>query len=195
MMFGYCTSRPEELTEVHLTRFQTFMEEFGAASTIPKGEYVFRQGERDSCLYLIRSGLLKAHYLDLEGKEHIKSFLPEGSIIGSLVALIDKDPSSFSLAAVEPSDIVSVPYETLAQAAQQDVGLANALVGFLTGYGKRKERREFELLTLSPEQRYGLLLQTSPEVAERVSQADLAAYIGVTPQALSRIKRRRSNRP
>jgi hypothetical protein len=57
-------------------------------------------------------------------------------------------------------------------------------------YGKRKEQREFQLLSLSAEDRYALLVETLPDIADRVSQADLASYFGITPQPLSWIKRR-----
>lgn len=134
--------------------------------------------------------MLKAYYIRADGKEHIKSFLPEGSIIGSMVALLDADPCTFSLVALEDGAVVALPFVQLKVAAARDIGLANVLIDFLSVYGKRKERREFELLSLSPEERYSVLLETMPDVADRVNQADLAAYIGVTPQALSRIKRR-----
>lgn len=154
------------------------------------GDHLFGQGDDDSNVYFVKSGLLKAYYIRADGKEHIKSFLPEGSIIGSMVALLDGDPCTFSLVALEDGAVISLPFARLKDASTKDIALANALIDFLSMYGKRKERREFELLSLSPEERYSLLLQSMPDVAERVSQADLAGYIGVTPQALSRIKRR-----
>jgi CRP-like cAMP-binding protein len=107
-----------------------------------------------------------------------------------MVALFDKDPCTFSLVAIEDGIAVALPFNPLQEAAQSDIKSANALVLFLSTYGKRKERREYELLSLSPEDRYSIFLATMPEIAERVSQADMAAYIGVTPQALSRIRRR-----
>lgn len=141
-------------------------------------------------VFLVSKGLLKAYYIRADGKEHIKSFQPEGSIIGSMVALIDQEPSTFSLVALEPSDLVALPYAKLEASAKGSLELSNALISFLSAYGRRKERREYELLCLSPEDRYFQLLSSSPSLAERISQAELAAYIGVTPQALSRIKRR-----
>ncbi len=150
------------------------------------------QGDHDSNVYFVKSGLLKAYYIRADGKEHIKSFLAEGSIIGSMVALVDGDPCTFSLVASEPTLVIALPYEVLANAAQTDISLANALVGFLSVYGKRKEQREYQLLSLSAEDRYELMMRDMPEIAGRISQADLAAYIGITPQALSRIKRRLS---
>lgn len=173
-----------------MTQFQEFVGQAGRAAAISQGDHLFRQGDSNSHIYLVNQGMLKAYYLRADGKEHIKSFLPEGSIIGSMVALMDEAPCTFSLVAVEDTTLIAMPFNQLRQAARADLALANALVDFLSFYGKRKERREFELLSLAPEDRYALLLETMPEVARRVSQADLAAYIGVTPQALSRIKRR-----
>jgi len=107
-----------------------------------------------------------------------------------MVALIDREPATFNLMAIEDGEVIALPYAKLESAARSDITLANTLIQFLSAYGKRKERREYELLSLTPEARYDIALQTMPDVVGRVSQADLAAYIGVTPQALSRIKRR-----
>jgi CRP-like cAMP-binding protein len=178
------------LTEVHLLRIQTLIEQYGRECLVRSGDHLFRQGDEDSNVYFVRSGLLKAYYLRADGKEHIKSFLPEGSIIGSMVALIDRDPCTFSLVAIEDGIAITLPFSRLQAAAQSDITSANELVQFLSIFGKRKERREFELLSMSPEGRYSMFLAAMPEIARRVSQADTAAYIGVTPQALSRIRRR-----
>tara|TARA_R110000772_G_scaffold61838_7_gene139139 strand:+ start:2407 stop:2943 length:537 start_codon:yes stop_codon:yes gene_type:complete len=173
-----------------LLRIQALAEQNGRVIAVEPGDHLFRQGDDDSYIYLVKSGLLKAYYIRHDGKEHIKSFLSEGSIIGSMVALVDKDPCTFSLMAIEHGTVIALPYHQLEDAARSDIELANTLVGFLSVYGKRKERREYELLSLSPEDRYAILLDSMSEIARRVSQADIAAYIGVTPQALSRIKRR-----
>jgi CRP-like cAMP-binding protein len=57
-------------------------------------------------------------------------------------------------------------------------------------YGQRKERREMELLTLSPEERYRGFVRDHPELALTLKQRDIASYVRVTPVALSRIKAR-----
>ena len=177
-----------------MSLFQELVSEHGSPLHIAAGEHVFLQGDRCSTIFLVRNGLLKAYYIRADGKEHIKSFQPEGSIIGSMVALIDQEPSTFGLVALEPSDLVSLPYSKLAAAAKESLELSSALISFLSSYGKRKERREYEFLCLSPKDRYIQLLDSSPSLAERISQAELAAYIGVPPQALSRIKRRNQDR-
>lgn len=173
-----------------MSQFQEFVIQNGREMTVRAGDHLFSQGDNNSNVYFVKSGLLKAYYVRTDGREHIKSFLPEGSIIGSMVALVDHDPCTFSLIALADGVVFALPFDRLKEAAGQDIGLANVLIDFLSIYGKRKERREYELLSLSPEERYSVLLETMPDVANRISQADLAAYIGVTPQALSRIKRR-----
>ncbi|ELR80286.1 cAMP-binding protein [Elizabethkingia anophelis R26] len=50
--------------------------------------------------------------------------------------------------------------------------------------------REFSLLTKSPQERYENLFKQNPEVIKRIPLKYIASYIGVTPQALSRIRRR-----
>ncbi len=175
-----------------MSPFQRLVMEQGRPMAVRAGDHLFRQGDLDTNVYFVRSGLLKAYYIRIDGKEHLKSFQPEGAIIGSMVALIDREPSTFNLMALEDSEIVGLPYARLDEAARSDLELAATLIDFLSAYGKRKERREYELLSLSPEDRYAIVLEEMPQVVERVSQADLAAYVGVTPQALSRIKRRMS---
>lgn len=170
--------------------FQELVTQYGVPKKIDSGEHVFLQGEECRQVFFVKSGLLKSYYTLADGKEHIKSFQPEGSIISSLVALIDEEPSTFSLVALEDSLILALPYARLSEAARENLELSNALIDFLSAYGRRKERREYELLCMAPEDRYTQLLDSSPSLADRVSQGDLAAYVGVTPQALSRIKRR-----
>jgi len=170
--------------------FEAIFERSGRSIAVRPGDHLFRQGDRDTHLYLVKAGLLKAYYVRADGKEHIKSFQSESAMIGSMVSFIDNEPCTFSVVAIENSKTIALPYRQLEDACRSDVGLANALAGFLSMYGKRKERREYELLCLTPEIRYATLLESMADIAARVSQADIAAYIGVTPQALSRIKRR-----
>ena len=54
----------------------------------------------------------------------------------------------------------------------------------------RKELRERELLTMSPEARYQSFLKTYPNVAARIQLKEVAQYLGVTAEALSRIRKR-----
>ena len=158
------------------------------------GDHLFRQGDENSSLYIVRSGLLKAYYLSEDGKENIKSFIMPGGKIGSLAAGYQKESCTFSLVCVEQSELIALEFSDLYEASCADIELSRAMVDFLLSFGIRKELREYELLCLSAEERYRRLLANTPALLDKVTQNDIARYLGVTPVGLSRIKTRVNGR-
>jgi len=78
--------------------------------------------------------------------------------------------------------------------AQSDLVWATLLRRATMLFAERKEARERELLTLTPEDRYRAFVAESPGLEARVTQKDLAAYLGVTPVGLNRIVKRVTSR-
>ena len=148
------------------------------------------QGDEDAGIYWIRSGLLKASYLNADGRETIKSFLQAGDVIGSLAAAEEGGHCSYDLICLEASDLIRLEFAILREKAQEDLVLSNQVTDLLLAFARKKERREYELLCLSAEERYRLLQDTMPELARQVTQNDIARYLGITPVALSRIRGR-----
>ena len=167
-----------------------FIALYGTRETYRKGQHIFRQGDDDHCLYVIESGLLKAYYLNEEGNEQVKSFLTTNSIIGSLLSCYSKLQCSFNLLCLEPASVIKIPFDLLHQLSQQDLTLAVELQQYLLMLAMKKEKREYELLCLPAEQRYQQLLNDMPELFSKVTQKDIAHYLGITNVALSRIKKR-----
>lgn len=167
--------------------FNQLTEDLGKYERYDKKSHIFLQGEPNQHIYIIRQGVLKAYYLNEDGKEYIKSFLFSGDVIASLQAL-QGEHCSFSLLCLKATEVIALPYQKIWQRAQSDHRLALGIVELLTSFGMKKEQREFELLCLSAEQRYTKLLQREPNIYEYVKQNDIARYLGVTPVALSRIK-------
>lgn len=155
-----------------------------------RGEHVFMQGSADRSLYLVRSGLLKAYYTSEEGKEFIKSFLLPGDSIGSMVSAFSGESCSFGLICLEPTTLLRVPFERVQTHSRDDLELANSVIDLLIRFAMKKGRREYEFLCLSAEQRFQRLLESAPSLPEKVTQNDLARYLGITPVGLSRIKKR-----
>lgn len=157
---------------------------------IRRGESVFHQGEAHPFAHVVRRGLIKNVYLREAGDAWIKSFTHERGFIASVAALKPGGLTSFSAVCIEDSDIECVPYDLVEQFAARDLLWSTAIRKAMTLFAERKEQRERDLLVLSPEERYRSLLQELPEIERRVSQKDLAAYIGVTPVGLNRIVKR-----
>lgn len=154
------------------------------------GEYLFRQGDKDKSLYIVKSGLLKAYYLSADGKENIKSFILPGDNIGSLTASYAGQSSTFSLVCLKKCELTVLQFNDLYVASRADPELSASIVDFLLGFAIKKENREYELLCLSAEARYKRLLEKTPDLLDLVTQNEIARYLGVTPVGLSRIKKR-----
>jgi len=179
----------ERLAGYALPSWETLEREI-AVSHVARGGSIFAQDDAHPFVYVVRSGLIKNVYFDDDGGDWIKSFCAEGLFFASVAALAPGGRTSFAAIAVEPSVIERFPYATLEQLAGQHLAWATAVRRALLIYGQRKEKRERELLTLRPEQRYRAFIEDAPELESRIPQRDLARYLGLTPVGLNRIVRR-----
>lgn len=175
-------------------RLDQFIAQRGRSIALASGEALVRQGDCNPPSYYLQSGLLKACYLTSDGKEFIKSFIDADSLIGSVSSALAAEPSPFGLVALEECHLVRFSLRELQVEAAKDLELAKQVIERLIRVLAQKEQREREFLTLSPEERYVALKKERPSLFERVSQNDIARYLGVTPVGLSRIKGRLAKR-
>ena len=169
---------------------KTLFEEIGKPLQYKKGKLLFKQGDIDTSIYVIQSGLLKAYYVTIDGKELIKSFIREGEFIGSLVACNTKEACTFSLLCLEDCSLLKVPFNDLQTISLKKPESFEFITNGLIDLAIKKERREFEFLCLTASERYELFKQRNPALVNRVTQNDIARYLGITPVTLSRIKQR-----
>jgi CRP-like cAMP-binding protein len=151
------------------------------------GATVFGQGVAHPYLYAVRQGLLKLCYLDEDGNEWIKSFSEEGRFFASIAALQPGGLTSFQVEAMEPTHLERLAYPMLGDLAARHLAWARAAQNMTMAFAARKEARERDLLTRTPEGRYRAFLADNPALAQRIPQKDLARYLGVTPVGLNRI--------
>jgi CRP/FNR family transcriptional regulator, anaerobic regulatory protein len=155
-----------------------------------KGSHVFVQGSVCKDVFCMRRGLLKLYYNTIEGKEWIKSFVADKGVVGSRSSQLLAKPSPFSVLCMEDTEIIRYPYELFQQVCSDDYELTQSLFGFTQWLGLKKEVREYQLLCLSAEEAYSEFLESNPKLLGRLTQIDIARYLGITPIALSRIKKR-----
>uniref|UniRef100_A0A2A4Z7B9 Cyclic nucleotide-binding domain-containing protein n=1 Tax=OCS116 cluster bacterium TaxID=2030921 RepID=A0A2A4Z7B9_9PROT len=170
--------------------FFEYIKQYGDEATFEKGAHIFRQGDENKFLYFVKEGDLKAYYNNVDGKETIKSFIMPNDIIGSLTSAYLHEKCSFSLQCLSGCKLNKISFNELVLASKSDHQIANKMIEFLTIFAMKKEKREYELLCLSAEERYRLLANDQPDLLEMVTQNDIAKYLGITPVGLSRIKNR-----
>ncbi|MEM9715333.1 MAG: Crp/Fnr family transcriptional regulator [Pseudomonadota bacterium] len=159
---------------------------------IAKGQHLLRAGAVANEVFFVHQGLLRYYFHDPadDGAEKTGQFFDEGIVVTDAESFLTRAVAVQNFEALEPSSIVVLPRTILYESYETDhamerfgrLMLEEALVG--------SQRRASRLLTLQPEQRYQTFVQSRPEVARRVPQYLIASYLGLTPESLSRIRRR-----
>lgn len=157
-----------------------------------RGHVLVEQGTYTANQIIVLKGCVRAYYT-VDGVEKTTAFYTEFDGIEP-PGWFENRPAPFSLACVEDSII------GLADATQQDEIFAQfprfeSLCRIITEERLAKQQSEFDAFRISsPEERYIQLRAQRPDLIQRVPQHQLASYLGMTPESLSRIRRRLAQR-
>lgn len=157
---------------------------------LQKGGQIFAAGEWQPYVYVVFTGIVKLTYLEADGAEWIKSFIGPGDFFASPQVLITGQTTNYFAVAVTECELEQVNYAPIQQLCEQHSTWQKAIRQLLERHIVRKEQRERELLMLTPEDRYLSFLKTHPAMLDQLPLRDIARYLGVTPEALSRIRKR-----
>ena len=147
---------------------------------IKKGEIIQKTGDLNTKVYHVVSGILRSYTIDEKGKEHIFMFAPEKWVIGDNVP--PDVPCDLYIDALEDSRVLILPKDIKRE--QANVGAFLKRLGVL-------QKRIILLMSASAMDRYEHFIETYPDIVQRVPQKMIASYLGITPEALSTIKRKR----
>lgn len=154
-----------------------------------KGDVLLKQGEVWDRAFFIERGILRMHIIGQNGKDFIKSFWPEGTMVFPITREMEEQRSLFNISALEHSVVWHASLLDL-RTGLESRGLWASLRAELLGrLLSQKVEREHDFLTLDGKARYQKLCENKPELAARVPLAHLASYLGLTDVSLSRIRR------
>ncbi|PKD20013.1 cyclic nucleotide-binding protein [Salegentibacter salinarum] len=177
-----------KFTDLSEQEISEFIEMARIESYKPKSHFI-RAGQIPTKFGIVISGLFRYVYISQEGKEFTKVFMPEGSFISSYSAMIAQTASHFFIEAIEESEVLVISYPNWQKLKSQNPQWNLLLLKLLEKGYSVKEKREREFLLLDAESRYRIFLEEYPELEKRVKQHMIASYLGITPIALSRIRK------
>lgn len=158
--------------------------------TIKKGELLVKEGELCKYTFLIRKGIVRTYILTKDGSERTIRLAKEKDFTSPYQCFLKGLPSSEYLEALEDCKVVAIDTNRLNEIAKTNIRILQlAHEGVKEAFIEAIMRVEF-FTTLTPEQRYNNLFESSPELLQRVPQKYLASYLGVTTVSLSRIRNR-----
>ena len=157
-----------------------------------KGQFLTRQGEISRTVSFINKGLVRMFYVS-DGKEVCTGFIPENNYISCYSSFLTQTPSVENIDALEECELINLTFDDMqylysTYPVYEIFGrkIAEMLFIFVSNQITR-------LLALSPEERYLSILKYEPMVIQRVPQYMIASFIGITPEHLSRIRKKMSS--
>ena len=159
--------------------------ERGKKVELNKGEFLCQAGEMTSKLGLLVSGSLKYFYTLTNGHERIVSFSFTGDLVGNYSCIRQHAPCMLDIAAIERSVIFQLPVKQVDTAIglEYRAKLAEALCYQLL-------KNTIDDYCQPPEERYLALTERFPDIHNRMTNRIIASYLGITPESLSRMRKR-----
>ncbi len=164
-------------------------EQLAAIRTLKKGEILLKQGAVCTNVSFIVEGLVRM-YIEHDDKEKTLCFFNELTYVSDYSSFLTRQPSKMYIQALEPTTVIETSYDNL-QRLYREVPEAN-LLGRIMCEQLFIQTNDVHVHELKEnfEQRYLTLVEKYPWIISRVPQYMIASFMGITPEALSRIKAR-----
>jgi CRP-like cAMP-binding protein len=156
---------------------------------IGRGTVLVREGEVCNACYFVLNGCLR-QYVVIDGVEKTTRFFTENEAAVLFTPHASRIPSASYLASVEDSILLVGDPEADAALYREFPKLEQITRAMLEHDLGNTQDAFSRFVTSSPEERYLNLMKDRPDLLQRVPQHQLASYIGVTPESLSRIRKR-----
>ena len=161
---------------------------------VKKGTILQMQGDANIKSFFVEKGLLRSYLIDAKGKEHTYIFAPENWIVGDFAGLSEQKTAQLFVDVLEDSDIIV--YDVSNIDPFKDLSPEDYKKGFTALIKRVNVLQQRILMNMSATalERYEHFVETYPDIIERVPQKMIATYLGITPEALSKVRRKLSKK-
>ena len=156
--------------------------------SVKKGTVLLEEGQKSQASYFVLKGCIRKYYV-LDGEEKTTAFYTEMDAC-TPNCVISKTPSEYYISCLEDT-ILTVTNSDMEVEVNRKFPKFETMCRILSEQLLAKQQIDFDAFkTSSPEQRYLNLIQNRPDLLQRVPQHQLASYLGIKPQSLSRLRAR-----
>ena len=178
------------INSIDIKALREFCEREGKMVEYRKGEQLEREGDPARWFGFVTEGCFKyVTYGISDDREHITWFSFEGEFAGDYPACLDGRPSQTTIKAMMPSRMLRVSSEQLMDFFRQDTEKME-LRSFIAEHVLRQRNQSYlDLHRATARERYELLLQRCPGIVEFLDLQDIASFLNVHPNTVSKIRR------
>ena len=159
-----------------------------------KKQYLLQEGDVCKTIGYIEKGALREYSVDDNGHEHIIQFGLEGWVISDLYSFITGEPATYNIDAIEDAELVLISKSAHEELLEKSPKYETFTRMNITGAYLAMQKRLTNIISSSLEERYTNFTALYPNIVQRVPQHMIASYIGLTPETLSRIRRKISSK-
>ncbi len=157
--------------------------------SVSRKELILKQGQLCSKIYFIESGSLRAYNINSDGKESTIMFAVRDWWITDMNCFVNQKPSMLSIEALEASNIIGLEHETIKSLYATIPKFERFFRILFQNAYIREQKRALNNISLTTEEKYWEFVKQYPQIAAKVTQKQIASYLGVTPEFLSAVKK------
>lgn len=159
-----------------------------------KRQYLIQEGDVAKYENFVIKGCLRAYSVDEKGQEHIIQFAEEDWWIGDMYSYTSGEPAIFNVDALEDSELLQISPENQEQLFKAYPKFERFFRIIIQNGFIALQRRVIANMSQPAEERYLDFAKKYPSILNRVPQHQVASYLGITPEFLSRIRKQVVNK-
>lgn len=162
---------------------------------IKRRGFILQHGDVCKHFTFIVSGCFKMYVIDQAGKEHNLQFEVENGWIADLASFYSEKPSVVYIEAIEPSEVLQIRHDDLLDLYIHYHKFDRNFRIIVERKYIALQNRVLQNISFTAEQRYQNFLEQYPHLSNRLPNTQIASYLGITPEFLSKIRKDRVHRP
>jgi CRP-like cAMP-binding protein len=156
-----------------------------------KKQYLLQAGDIARYENFLIKGLLRAYTVDNKGQEHIAMFAMEDWWISDLYSFLTNTPATQHIDALEDSEVLSIEKSDLEKLYQEIPKFDKFFRILLQNAFVAGQQRILASISQSAEEQYLAFIKKYPSLEQRIPQHQIASFLGITPETISRIRSKR----
>lgn len=167
---------------------------FFVSKKVRKRQYILNAG--DVCQYItfVEKGMLRSFTVDSEGQEYVVQFAVEGWWISDVGSFISGKEALYNIEALEDCELLHLTKTRMDELLMKFPLMERFFRMLMQNNLIALQRRVIAYMSLSAEEKYLKLMEVAPDIMNRASQQHIASYLSITPETLSRVRKRVSER-
>ncbi|RYZ49728.1 MAG: Crp/Fnr family transcriptional regulator [Sphingobacteriales bacterium] len=162
------------------------------SKTYRKRQYILQEGDVSRFENFIVKGLTRTYEVDEKGQEHVIHFGPEDWWVGDMFSFLSDSPSRYNIDCLEDTTVFQITKEDLEALYREVPKMERHFRIIVQNAFMAATNRVSATLAKTATERYEEFVSRYPEIEQRVPNHQIASYLGITPQSLSRLRAQRA---